>query len=73
MTGLDNYEKLKIATYELMQERTDYLEKSEHERLLEEKDDSHTDNPSEDGAEHVDDPVLDTDDYYGYVAYFGWK
>ena len=53
MTGLDTYEKLRVGTYELWEQRDQYLNQHEGEQHLEEKDESHT-NDSHNNAPEIE-------------------
>jgi hypothetical protein len=57
MTGLDTYEKLKVGTYELWEQRDQYLKQHEGEQHLEEKDESHT-NDSHNNAPEIEMPPM---------------
>ena len=57
MTGLDTYEKLRVGTYELWEQRDQYLNQHEGEQHLEEKDESHT-NDSHNNAPEIEMPPM---------------
>jgi hypothetical protein len=57
MTGLDTYEKLRVGTYELWEQRDQYLQQREREQHLEGKDESHT-NDSHNNAPEIEMPPM---------------
>jgi hypothetical protein len=51
MSGLDTYERLRLGVYELWEQRDKSFEKYDRERETQEKDESHTDGPGENGVD----------------------